>query len=179
MKEISTEIQNIECQETDKRRLVESVKRLLQRICSKCQNENYDIFSWKVIDLSNDQMSHNFQCIIFTLKNFNNFYEIRGYISSFQFFEYYADVTYHSYKNYLWIQDNYVKSSEMHNKGIGSLGMECIKELAKQLNCTKIQGKVQPKNINDKDELQKLINFYRKNSFVYTEETHIVTFVLN
>lgn len=88
-------------------------------------------------------------------------------------------MTYFADELTLWIQDNYVKSSEMHNKGIGSLGMECIKELAKQLNCTKIQGKAQPRNINDKDELQKLINFYRKNGFVYTEETRTVTFVLN
>lgn len=84
-------------------------------------------------------------------------YEICGYLSYTSNIRkpkiYYADLTHYNDTNILWIQDNYITSPNMKNKGIGSAGMSCIKNLAVQLNCEKIQGKAQVTNVINKNEV--------------------------
>lgn len=109
-------------------------------------------------------------------------YEICGYLSYTSNIRkpkiYYADLTHYNDTNMLWIQDNYITSPNMKNKGIGSAGMSCIKNLAVQLNCEKIQGKAQVTNVINKNEMDKLISFYSKNGFTINPANDIITFLL-
>lgn len=165
---------------TYKTYLLNDTRKLLQNISIKYQDNNYDIFSWSIIDLNKHGNYHNFQCLVFVLRRRNDIYELYGYLSSSErFYEYYADITYHKLEQKLWIQDNYIKTLELQNKGIGSEGINCIKKLARQLNCIQIQGKMQPRNINDTNELQKLVRFYMANGFKCNEATKLITFDMN
>ena len=72
--------------------------------------------------------------------------------------------------NKLHLEETYVKGEYMQNRGIGSAGIDMIKDLAKHVHCTSITAKrtVMRNTVNDEQkqaELQKLIHFYDKNGF--------------
>lgn len=62
-----------------------------------------------------------------------------------------------------WLSDNTVKEN-FQNQGIGSLGLNYIKDFCKSQGCKCITGKKQPVP-NTKEELDKLTHFYDKNRF--------------
>lgn len=62
-----------------------------------------------------------------------------------------------------WLSDNTVKEN-FQNQGIGSLGLDYIKDFCKSQGCKCITGKKQPVP-NTKEELDKLTHFYDKNRF--------------
>ena len=83
--------------------------------------------------------------------------------------------------NKLHLEETYVKGDYMQNRGIGSAGIDMIKDLAKHLHCTSIIAKrtVMRNAQNDEQkrkELQKLIHFYDKNGFSQTEESEYIEF---
>lgn len=105
----------------------------------------------------------------------NGYLQSRRHAIAFNF--YHAELTYYADEKILEINDNYINNENLHNKGIGSAGLTCIKALAKQLRCKIIRGKAQMPNINDEEGLKRLLYFYRKNDFFETNtENHIVTY---
>lgn len=63
------------------------------------------------------------------------------------------------------MSENGVDLTEYWNKGIGSVGLDIIKELAKLLHCSCIYGRKVPLR-NTEEEMDKLTHFCRKNGFV-------------
>lgn len=105
----------------------------------------------------------------------NGYLQSRRHAIAFNF--YHAELTYYANESTLEINDNYINNENLHNKGIGSAGLSCIKSLAKQLRCKIIRGKAQMPNINDEAGLKRLLYFYRKNDFIETNtKNHIVTY---
>lgn len=83
--------------------------------------------------------------------------------------------------NKLHLEETYVKSEYMQNRGIGSAGIDMIKDLAKHLHCTGITAKrTVMRNTQDDEqkqaELQKLIHFYDKNGFSQSTDSEYIEF---
>lgn len=113
--------------------------------------------------------------------NNNSQYTINGYLSNNIncFRSYYTDLTHYVQCQKLWIDDNVICDKDLRRHGIGSAGLDCIKDLARQLGCKTISGKAQVPNMFDTEELEHLLAFYRKNGFVETDaQKHIVTYTL-
>lgn len=150
-------------------------------INKKCLTENVRFCQITQMKESNDYVAF-FLTNSIELDNTRARYEICGYLSYTSNIRkpkiYYADLTHYKNTKMLWIQDNYVTSPNMKNKGIGSAGMDCVKHLAMQLECEKVQGKAQPTSIIDTNEMDKLLSFYLKNGFTVNSENNIVTFYL-
>lgn len=68
-------------------------------------------------------------------------------------------------ENILILLDNYVSDMNSKNKGIGSAGMDCIKEFAYKLGVSKIVGIKNPIP-NNADGYKNLTAFYSKNGFI-------------
>lgn len=64
----------------------------------------------------------------------------------------------------LFLSENGIDLTEYWNKGIGSVGLDIIKELAKHLHCSCIYGRKVPLK-DTEEEMDKLTHFYRKNGF--------------
>lgn len=79
------------------------------------------------------------------------------------YFKQYDDPAYAEIKKHLYIQDHMMRN-EMKGKGIGSVGMDMAKELAKHLRCAYISGE-RKANPNTEEEREKLYRFYEKNGF--------------
>lgn len=54
---------------------------------------------------------------------------------------------------------------ELRNHGIGSLGLEYIKDFCKSQNCKSISGQKRPQIPFDEEEMEALTHFYIKNGF--------------
>lgn len=63
----------------------------------------------------------------------------------------------------------------MRNKGVGSIGMDCIKQFADKLGCIKIIGIKQPIP-NTHEEMDKLTKFYAKNCFIQRNTSNKISF---
>lgn len=84
-------------------------------------------------------------------------------------------------ENRLHLEETYVKGDYMQNRGIGSAGIDMIKDLAKHLHCTSIIAKrtVMRNTVSNEQkqaELQKLIHFYDKNGFSQTNGSEYIEF---
>lgn len=84
-------------------------------------------------------------------------------------------------ENRLHLEETYVKGDYMQNRGIGSTGIDMIKDLAKHLHCTSIIAKrtVMRNTVSNEQkqaELQKLIHFYDKNGFSQTNGSEYIEF---
>lgn len=84
-------------------------------------------------------------------------------------------------KKRLYLEETYVNDDYMQNRGIGSAGIDMIKDLAKHLHCTSIIAKrtVMRNTVSNEQkqaELQKLIHFYDKNGFSQTNGSEYIEF---
>lgn len=152
--------------------------KLLNEVKQKCVHSytQSEIFSIVILNLSKDINYKDYQCIIFTIEiTCRNEYRIRGYLTPSGNQEYFADLTYHKDDEWLEIVDNYVKQPKMRHKGIGSIGMSCIKQLADKLNCTQIAGTKRPVP-NTQEEMDKLTRFYAKNGFIQSGASNKILF---
>lgn len=76
---------------------------------------------------------------------------------------------YNGVEKHLRLEDNYIVDPDFKRKGVGSAGLDVVKELAKELRCQKIFGERIAKQ-DTEEERKKLFNFYKKNGFMQSEE---------
>ena len=152
--------------------------KVINDIKQKCIHSytHSEIFSISIFNLSKNASYNDYQCIIFTIETVRkNEYRMRGYLTPSGNQEYFADLTFHEDDGWLEIADNYVKRPEMRNKGVGSIGMDCIKQFADKLGCIKIIGTKQPIP-NTQEEMDKLMKFYAKNGFTQSNTSSKISF---
>lgn len=63
-------------------------------------------------------------------------------------------------------------SSELENHGIGSLGLDYLKILAKEFHCKYLKGKIQ-RHMYTTEQYKKVLHFYLKNGFTISEDDTI------
>ncbi len=159
-----------------KKQLIRDVQKLFQSVQIQCNKSNSYIFQAAILDFDKEENYHDFRYFVFTLKHYqNNYYEINGFYSPSNSKIYYAYLHHYETSNTLDIVDNYVMYPEMKGKGIGSIGMDCIKQLASKLNCIKIIGAKRPVP-NTKEEMDKLTRFYAKNGFTQSDASNKILF---
>lgn len=74
----------------------------------------------------------------------------------------------------LEISKHYVCDKDLYNLGIGTAGINIIKELARQLNCSEVYGHRRPLDGTDTD----LVKFYDKTGFEQSEDSDIIKYEL-
>lgn len=74
----------------------------------------------------------------------------------------YIDINYDT--NKVFLSDNVV-NPECRNKGIGSLGLQYIKDFCKLQNCKSISGQKRTETPYSDEEMKILTHFYLKNDF--------------
>lgn len=74
----------------------------------------------------------------------------------------------------LEISKHYVCDKDLYNLGIGTTGINIIKELARQLNCSEIYGHRRPLDGTDAE----LVKFYDKTGFKQAEDSDMIRYQL-
>lgn len=74
----------------------------------------------------------------------------------------------------LEISKHYVCDKDLYNLGIGTAGINIIKELARQLNCSEIYGHRRPLDGTDAE----LVKFYDKTGFKQAEDSDMIRYKL-
>lgn len=159
-----------------KKQLIRDVQELFQSVQIQCKKSDSHIFHAAILDFDKDESYHDFRYLVFTLKHYKtDYYEINGFYSPSNDKIYYAYLHHCTTNKTLDIIDNYVLHPEMKRKGIGSIGMSCIKQLADKLSCTQITGTKRPVP-NTQEEMDKLTRFYAKNGFAQSSTLNNISF---
>lgn len=74
----------------------------------------------------------------------------------------------------LELANNYVCGKDLYGIGIGSAGLDVIKELARELNCSEIYGSRRP--LDGKENEERLYQFYEKNGFEQRHDTDLIRY---
>ena len=74
----------------------------------------------------------------------------------------------------LELANNYVCGKDMYGIGIGSAGLDVIKELARELNCSEIYGSRRP--LDGKENEERLYQFYEKNGFEQRHDSDLIRY---
>ena len=72
----------------------------------------------------------------------------------------------------LELANNYVCGKDLYGLGIGSAGLDVIKELARELNCSEIYGSRRP--LDGKENKERLYQFYEKNGFEQSHNSDLI-----
>lgn len=75
---------------------------------------------------------------------------------------------------YTDLANNYVCGKDLYGIGIGSAGLDVIKELARELNCSEIYGSRRP--LDGKENEERLYQFYEKNGFEQRHDTDLIRY---
>lgn len=74
----------------------------------------------------------------------------------------------------LELANNYVCGKDLYGLGIGSAGLDVIKELARELNCSEIYGSRRP--LDGKENKERLYQFYEKNGFEQSHNSDLIRY---
>ena len=74
----------------------------------------------------------------------------------------------------LELANNYVCRKDLYGLGIGSAGLDVIKELARELNCSEIYGSRRP--LDGKENKERLYQFYEKNGFEQSHNSDLIRY---